>query len=374
MKTVYLLVIDAFGVGGAPDAAAYGDEGSNTYRAVAPYLNTYFLDKMGLKLAAGESYDGGLVGMCGRMTEKSKGKDTNTGHYELAGLVVEKPWKTYPDGFPDDVIKQLCEAWGVDGVLGNCAESGTEIVKRLGDEMTATGKPIVYTSADSVLQIACNVDKTPLEKLYEYCEKARKIMTDEHNVGRIIARPFLPDGKGGYYRTADRKDYGVAPFGKTLLDTLCEQGREVAAVGKINDIFCGRGVTMNLGGHTNAEVWDRVLAYREQRDGLVFANFVETDMLYGHRNDVKGYADCLNAFDERLGELISRLDYEDVIIVTADHGCDPSTPSTDHSREAVPLLVYGSRVEPGYIGELHGFDNVSRLVLNILDEKGATFN
>ena len=161
MKTVYLLVIDAFGVGGAPDAAAYGDEGSNTYRAVAPYLNTYFLDKMGLKLAAGECYDGGLVGMCGRMTEKSKGKDTNTGHYELAGLVVEKPWKTYPDGFPDEVIKQLCEAWGVDGVLGNCAESGTEIVKRLGDEMTATGKPIVYTSADSVLQIACNVDQDP---------------------------------------------------------------------------------------------------------------------------------------------------------------------------------------------------------------------
>ena len=374
MKTVYLLVIDAFGVGGAPDAAAYGDEGSNTYRAVAPYLNTYFLDKMGLKLAAGENYDGGLVGMCGRMTEKSKGKDTNTGHYELAGLVVETPWKTYPNGFPDDVIKSLCDAWGVSGVLGNCAESGTEIIKRLGDEMTSTGKPIVYTSADSVLQIACNVDVVPLEKLYEYCEKARSIMTGEHNVGRIIARPFLPDGKGGYYRTEDRKDYGGAPFGKTLLDILCEQGKEVAAVGKINDIFCGRGVTMNLGGHTNEEVWERVLGYREQRDGLVFANFVETDMLYGHRNDVKGYADCLNAFDERLGELISRLDYEDVIIVTADHGCDPSTPSTDHSREAVPLLVYGSRVEPGYIGELHGFDHVARLVLNILGEKGATFN
>ncbi|HIU97365.1 MAG TPA: phosphopentomutase [Candidatus Ornithoclostridium faecigallinarum] len=374
MKTVYLLVIDAFGVGGAPDAAAYGDEGSNTYRAVAPYLNTYFLDKMGLKLAAGENYDGGLVGMCGRMTEKSKGKDTNTGHYELAGLVVETPWKTYPNGFPDDVIKSLCDAWGVSGVLGNCAESGTEIIKRLGDEMTSTGKPIVYTSADSVLQIACNVDVVPLEKLYEYCEKARSIMTGEHNVGRIIARPFLPDGKGGYYRTEDRKDYGVAPFGKTLLDILCEHGKEVAAVGKINDIFCGRGVTMNLGGHTNEEVWERVLGYREQRDGLVFANFVETDMLYGHRNDVKGYADCLNAFDERLGELISRLDYEDVIIVTADHGCDPSTPSTDHSREAVPLLVYGSRVEPGYIGELHGFDHVARLVLNILGEKGATFN
>ena len=374
MKTVYLLVIDAFGVGGAPDAAVYGDEGSNTYRAVAPYLNTYFLDKMGLKLAAGENYDGGLVGMCGRMTEKSKGKDTNTGHYELAGLVVETPWRTYPNGFPDDVIKSLCEAWGVSGVLGNCAESGTEIVKRLGDEMTSTGKPIVYTSADSVLQIACNVDVVPLEKLYEYCEKARSIMTGEHNVGRIIARPFRPDGKGGYYRTEDRKDYGVAPFGKTLLDTLCEQGKEVAAVGKINDIFCGRGITMNLGGHTNEEVWERVLAYRERRDGLVFANFVETDMLYGHRNDVKGYAACLNAFDERLGELISRLDYEDVIIVTADHGCDPSTPSTDHSREAVPLLVYGSRVEPGYIGELHGFDHVARLVLNILGEKGATFN
>ena len=199
-------------------------------------------------------------------------------------------------------------------------------------------------------------------------------MTGEHAVGRVIARPFRPDGKGGYYRTADRRDYGVAPFGKTLLDTLFEQGREVAAVGKINDIFCGRGITMNLGGHTNEEVWDRVLAYSEKRDGLVFANFVETDMLYGHRNDVKGYADCLNAFDLRLGELISRLDYEDVVIVTADHGCDPSTPSTDHSREAVPLLVYGSRVEPGYIGELYGFDNVARLVLNILDEKGATFN
>lgn len=373
MKTVYLLVIDALGVGCAPDAAAYGDEGSNTYRAIAPHLNTFFLDEMGLKLAAGEKYDGGLIGMCGRMVERSVGKDTTTGHFELAGLINDKPNPVYPNGFPKEVTDALCAAWGVDELLGNCAESGTEIIKRLGDEMTATGKPIVYTSADSVLQIACNVDVVPLKKLYEYCEKAREIMCGEHNVGRVIARPFLPDGNGGYYRTADRKDYVSPPPGKTLLDVLCEQGREVAAVGKINDIFCGRGVTMNLGGHSNEEVWQRVLGYREKRDGLVFANFVETDMLYGHRNDVEGYAKCVNDFDVRLGELIGRLDYEDVIIVTADHGCDPSTPSTDHSREAVPLLVYGSRVEPGYIGELIGFDNVARLIVNILDEKGATF-
>lgn len=374
MKTVYLLVIDAFGVGGAPDAAAYGDEGSNTYRAVAPLLNTPHLDEMGLKLAAGDRYDGGLIGMCGAMTEKSVGKDTTTGHYELAGLVVNRPYPTYPHGFPQEVIDELCKAWGVTGVLGNCAASGTEIIQRLGDEMTATGKPIVYTSADSVLQIACNVERTPLERLYGYCESARGIMTGEHNVGRIIARPFAPDGKGGYYRTADRKDYGSPPFGETMLDVLCAQGREVAAVGKINDIFCARGITKNLGGHSNEEVWQRVLGYRESRDGLVFANFVETDMLYGHRNDVEGYAKCLNEFDVHLGELISRLDYEDVIIVTADHGCDPSTTSTDHSRERVPLLVYGNKVEPGYIGELYGFDNVARLVLNILDGKGVAFN
>lgn len=374
MKTVYLLVIDAFGIGNAADASEYGDSGSNTYQAVKNLLHTPGLDAMGLRLAAGDGYDGALVGMCGSMSEKSKGKDTTTGHYELAGLVTTRPYPTYPDGFPKQITDALCNAWGVDGILGNRAQSGTEIIKELGDEMTSSGKPIVYTSADSVLQVAANVDVIPLDRLYEMCEKARAIMTGEHNVARIIARPFKSDGKGGYYRTEDRKDFALKPFGKTMLNELAEQGMEVAAVGKINDIFCGSGVTLDLGGHTNEEVWRAVLDYREQRDGLVFANFVETDMLYGHRNDIEGYAKCVNDFDVHLSELMSKLDYEDVIIVTADHGCDPSTESTDHSREQVPLLVYGCTVEPGYIGHLDGFDNVSRLVLNILQGRGVTFN
>lgn len=368
MKTVYLLVIDSFGIGKAPDAAKYGDQGSDTYRAIAHIADIPNMRALGFDNIVGVDMTGveAPEGMYGALTETSAGKDTTTGHYELAGLVVKSPAPTYPDGFPDEIVKALCKAFGVPRILGNKAASGTEIIKELGDEMTKSGCPIVYTSADSVLQIACNVEVVPLDKLYGYCTAAREIMTGKHNVGRIIARPFTKNANGEYYRTGDRKDFAAPPFGETMLDRLSARGFEVCSAGKINDIFCGRGITRDLGGHSNDEVFDAVLAYKPERDGLVFANFVETDMLYGHRNDVVGYAECVSRFDARLPELCAKMGDEDIAVITADHGCDPSTASTDHSRERVPLLVFGKNVRASDLGQRTGFFNVAKLCENYL--------
>lgn len=365
MKTCYLIVLDSLGIGGATDAAAFGDEGSNTYKAIYPLVNAPCLHSLGLDNIDGLDFavhEKNPLASYARLIECSRGKDTTTGHYEIAGLIVKESYPVYPDGFPRRIIEKLCSAWGVGGVLGNKAASGTEIIKELGKEHETTGLPIVYTSADSVLQIAASVDTFGLDKLYDYCKKARAIMCGEDSVGRIIARPFSKDASGNYYRTPDRRDYGLQPPAKTVLDALSEKGVEVVSVGKINDIFCGCGITRALPAHGNREVGERLTEYKPERDALVFANFVDFDMLYGHRNDVKGYADCLNAFDTVLQRLLNKIGDDDILIITADHGCDPSTPSTDHSRENVPLLIYAKNKTSKNFGTMKGFYRIACLI------------
>lgn len=365
MKTCYLIVLDSLGIGGAADAAKFGDEGSNTYKAIYPYLKVPNLSALGFNNIDGLDFAMSVenpVADHARLVELSQGKDTTTGHYEIAGLIVKSPYPTYPDGFPEETVVRLCNAWGVDRVLGNKAASGTEIIKELGEEHERTGLPIIYTSADSVLQIAASVDTFGLDRLYDCCEKARKIMCGKDSVGRIIARPFSKDAEGNFYRTSDRRDYALKPPAKTVLNALSEQGVEVVSVGKICDIFCGYGITESLVAHGNKEVGEQILKFRAEKDSLVFANFVDFDMLYGHRNDVIGYAECLNAFDRILPSVISKIKDDDMLIITADHGCDPSTPSTDHSRENVPLLIYGKGRKGRNLGTIHGFYHIAEII------------
>lgn len=365
MKTCYLIVLDSLGIGGAADAAKFGDEGSNTYKAIYPYLKVPNLSALGFNNIDGLDFAMSVenpVADHACLVELSQGKDTTTGHYEIAGLIVKSPYPTYPDGFPEETVVRLCNAWGVDGVLGNKAASGTEIIKELGEEHERTGLPIIYTSADSVLQIAASVDTFGLERLYDCCEKARKIMCGKDSVGRIIARPFSKDAEGNFYRTADRRDYALKPPAKTVLNALSEQGVKVVSVGKINDIFCGYGITESLVAHGNKEVGEQILKFRAEKDSLVFANFVDFDMLYGHRNDIVGYAECLNAFDRILPSVISKIKDDDMLIITADHGCDPSTPSTDHSRENVPLLIYGKGRKGRNLGTIQGFYHIAEII------------
>lgn len=365
MKTCYLIVLDSLGIGGAADAAKFADEGSNTYKAIYPYLKVPNLSALGFNNIDGLDFAMSVenpVADHARLVELSQGKDTTTGHYEIAGLIVKSPYPTYPDGFPEETVVRLCNAWGVDRVLGNKAASGTEIIKELGEEHERTGLPIIYTSADSVLQIAASVDTFGLERLYDCCEKARKIMCGKDSVGRIIARPFSKDAEGNFYRTADRRDYALKPPAKTVLNALSEQGVEVVSVGKINDIFCGYGITESLVAHGNKEVGEQILEFRAEKDSLVFANFVDFDMLYGHRNDIVGYAECLNAFDRILPSVISNIKDDDMLIITADHGCDPSTPSTDHSRENVPLLIYGKGRKGRNLGTIQGLYHIAEII------------
>ena len=372
MKTCYLIVLDSLGIGGASDAAAFGDEGSNTYKAIYPYVNAPCLHSLGFDNIDGIDFGAPVVlpeASFARLVEKSAGKDTTTGHYEIAGLIVRSPHPTYPDGFPARIIDKLCAAWGVDGVLGNKAASGTEIIKELGEEHEKTGLPIVYTSADSVLQIAASVETFGLDRLYDCCEKARKIMSGKDSVGRIIARPFARDKQGKFYRTPDRRDYALLPPAKTVLNALAENGTEVVSVGKISDIFCGYGITKAIPAHGNKEVGDGILNYQAEKDALVFANFVDFDMVYGHRNDVKGYADCLNAFDGILPDILDKIGDDDMLIITADHGCDPSTPSTDHSRENVPLLIYTKGKKAKNLGTIDGFYYIAERIADFFGVK-----
>lgn len=306
------------------------------------------------------------AGAYGALVERSPGKDTTTGHWEIGGVVLERPFPTYPDGFPPEVMRPFEEAVG-SPVLGNVAASGTEIIDRLGAEHLATGRPIVYTSADSVFQIAAHVDVIPLETLYEICRVARELLRGEHEVGRVIARPF--EGRpGAFTRTPDRHDFSVLPPGPTVVDAIAEAGREVRGVGKISDIFAGRGVTSSRTTRSND---DGITAIVEELGaigrGLVFANLVEFDSSYGHRNDPAGYAAALEAFDRRLPEILAALGPHDVLIVTADHGNDPTTASTDHSRERVPVLVAGDAVEPGTaLGERESFADCGATVAELL--------
>ena len=370
MKRIFLIVLDSFGIGELPDADKFGDKGSNTLKSVSrsEKLSIPNLIKYGLGNIDGvdciEKADTPL-GVFARCAEKSMGKDTTVGHWEIAGVISSQPLPTYPNGFPDEVINEFKKLTGR-GVICNKPYSGTEVIKDYGQEHLDTGDLIVYTSADSVFQIAAHEDKVPLEELYKYCELARKMLVGKHGVGRVIARPFTTkDGK--FVRTANRRDFSLEPSGKTVLDALQKNGRDVIAVGKINDIFAGRGVTKHYPTHSNDEGIDVTLdLLKEDFYGLAFINLVDFDMVYGHRNDVDGYAFALSRFDLALPKITQGLRDDDLLIITADHGCDPGDVSTDHTREHVPLIMIGKGLTPKSLGTLESYSVVASTVAELL--------
>ena len=350
MKRVFLIVLDSVGIGEEPDAAEYGDVGSNTIKACSrsPYFSMPNMRKLGFfnidGMDIGEKEPHPTAAFA-RMQEQSKGKDTTIGHWEIAGHISPKPMPTYPNGFPQDVIDAFSKAVGR-GVLCNKPYSGTEVIKDYGEEHMKTGALIVYTSADSVFQIAAHEDIVPVEELYRYCKIAREILQGEHGVGRVIARPFIGT-PGNFTRTPRRHDFSLVPP-LTMLNQLQEAGKEVLSVGKIKDIFAGSGITDFVYTSGNEEGIERTLENMDREfEGLSFTNLVDYDMLYGHRNDVDGYAKALTYFDQRLPELLGKLRDDDLLMITADHGCDPSTPSTDHSREYTPFIMYGKNAPTG---------------------------
>jgi len=352
LKRAIVIVLDSAGIGELPDAEKYGDLGSNTIVNIAKNYDELRLPNM-KKLGLGNITDIPNVesqvdcsGAYGKMAERSAGKDTTTGHWELMGVTLKKAFPTYPYAFSEEIIKEFERLIGRE-TIGNVIASGTEIIERLGDEHVRTGKPIVYTSADSVFQIAVHEEVIPLAEFYDMCLKARNLLVGDHAVGRVIARPFV-GGSGNYTRTTNRKDFSLDPTGITLLDELKEKDFEVKAVGKIEDIFNKKGITDAVHTTSNTAGVDMTLEYMKQDfTGLIFTNLVDFDMLYGHRNNVKGYGDALMEFDARLPEVLDLMKEEDILMITADHGCDPTTPSTDHSREYVPLLVYGKKIKSG---------------------------
>jgi phosphopentomutase len=377
---VIVLVMDSAGCGEMPDAAEYGDQGANTLGHIASHLGGLPLPNLAslglgrlVDLRVPALQDVSVQGCYGRMHEASRGKDTTTGHWEMMGVVVENPFPTYPKGFPSGIIAEFERRAGRK-TLGNKAASGTEIIKELGDEHFRTGKPIVYTSADSVFQIACHEDVVPLEELYRICQSAREMLTGEHAVGRVIARPFA--GKpGAFARTPRRRDFALKPFRPTVLDALKAAGRMVYGVGKIDDIFATQGITEAVHSQGNGEsMRDTLAAVRERRDkGLIFTNLVDFDMLFGHRNDPKGYGEALKVFDAWLPELLAALTPEDVLMLTADHGNEATDVSTDHTREYVPLLAYGRNCRRGAdLGIRKSFADLGATVADLLDVKTST--
>ena len=369
MKRVFLIVLDSFGIGEMPDAEAYGDINVNTLRSVSqsPYFHMEHMRDMGLF-----QIDGVIVGekieqptaAYARMTERSRGKDTTIGHWEIAGIYSPKPLPTYPNGFPEEVLEEFRLRTGRD-ILCNKPYSGTQVIADYGDEHVRTGKLIVYTSADSVFQIAAHEDVVPVEQLYDYCRIARQILQGEHGVGRVIARPFA--GESGHYtRTPRRHDFSLLPPAVTMLDQLKAAGRDVIAVGKIQDIFVGKGITEHVYTSGNAEGIQQTLEYLDKDfEGLCFINLVDYDMLYGHRRDVDGYAKALAYFDEKLPEIQAHMRPEDILMITADHGCDPAyTKTTDHTREYTPFLMYGAPVVPGNRGTRPAFSDIGATVLD----------
>jgi phosphopentomutase len=355
-------------VGELPDAAAYGDQGSNTLGNIAGRvpLRVPALRSLGLGRVATIGTDGPApVGAFGRMAEVSPGKDSVTGHWELMGLVLERPFPVFPNGFPRDLIVEF-EKRIKRGTIGNKAASGTAIIDELGPEHVRTGKPIVYTSADSVFQIAAHEDVVPVAELYRYCDIAFELAARGLGVGRVIARPFV-GREGSFSRTANRRDFALTPFAETVLDKLTGQGVHVLAIGKVEDLFAGRGISSAVHTKSDEDGMNEVFrAMESQPAGLIFANLVDFDTVYGHRNDVAGYAANLERFDARLAALLPRLAPSDLLIVTADHGNDPSTPSTDHSREYVPLLVAGPSVAGGVdLGLRASFADLGQTIADI---------
>lgn len=368
MKRVFLIVLDSFGIGEMEDAAAYGDVNVNTLRSVStsPYFSLPNMRRLGLfdidGVSVGEKA-GTHSALIARMAESSRGKDTTIGHWEIAGIISPKPLPTYPEGFPKEVLDAFCEKTGR-GVLCNKPYSGTEVIRDYGEEHMRTGDLIVYTSADSVFQIAAHEEIVPAEQLYEYCRMAREILQGEHGVGRVIARPFTGE-PGNFVRTSGRHDFSIEPPEVTMLDQLKNAGKAVIGVGKIYDIFAGKSITEHVYTAGNAEGIERTLAYLDRDfEGLCFVNLVDYDMLYGHRRDIDGYAKALTAFDEKLPEILGKMREEDILMITADHGCDPAyTATTDHTREYTPFLMYGEKIAPENRGTRKTFADIGATVL-----------
>ncbi|EZH84017.1 phosphopentomutase [Aeromonas hydrophila] len=386
MKRTFILMMDSFGIGAAADADKFGDVGANTLGHIAKAcaageikgrgaLNLPNLSKLGLGHAgelasgtfpAGLNKDIDVVGAYGFAQELSSGKDTPSGHWEIAGVPVLFEWGYFTDhhnSFPQELLDAIVEKAGLPGYLGNCHASGTQVLDDLGEEHMRTGKPILYTSADSVFQIACHEETYGLEKLYELCHIVRELL-EPYNIGRVIARPFVGSGKGNFKRTGNRHDYSVLPPAPTVLDYMKEAGGQVVSIGKIADIYAQQGITKQVKGTGLTELWDRTLeevkAAGDQT--IVFTNFVDFDSSYGHRRDVKGYADALEYFDSRLPELFELLEDGDVVVLTADHGCDPTWGGTDHTREYIPVLFYGKPVKAGSVGRRETFADIGQSI------------
>ncbi len=372
-QRAFLIVLDSFGIGEMPDAAAFGDEGSNTLAAIrtSAAFDCPTLARLGLFDIDGVAPIDGApapIALRARMTERSGGKDTTIGHWEIAGLVTPTPMPTYPEGFPDEVLAEFTRRTGY-GVLCNQPYSGTDVIRDYGEEHLTTGKLIVYTSADSVFQIAAHEDIVPIDELYRVCEIVREILTNafdgRHAVGRVIARPF--EGTHPFQRTARRHDYSLTPPAPTMMDRIKDAGMDTIAVGKITDIFAGQGVTETLRTANNTEgmATTSSVAARDFH-GLCFTNLVDFDMVYGHRNNLDGYAAAMTAFDRWLADFLPMLREEDLLLITADHGCDPATPSTDHSREYTPLLVYSPTLAAKNLGTRDTFADIAATVLDWL--------
>ncbi len=381
MKRVFLIVLDSFGIGQMPDSEKFGDVNVNTLASCAKSNKLHIpnMRKLGLGNIEGAAVSGvaAPVGAYGRMAEKSMGKDTTIGHWELAGIVSPDPLPTYPEGFPEEVLEPFRQATGR-GVLANAPWSGTAVIEEYGKQHMETGDLIVYTSADSVFQIAAHEDIVPPEQLYEYCRIARKILQGKHGVGRVIARPFVGQ-PGSFKRTANRHDFSLEPTGETVLDAIKKAGLDSIGVGKIHDIFAGIGLTEHVYNQSNANGMEHTDHYAAQGfNGLCFVNLVDFDMQFGHRRDIDGYASALSEFDSWLGGFMEKLGDEDVVMITADHGCDPGyEQTTDHTREYVPLLVYGKQVKPADLGTRQSFSDVAATVAELLgvayDTPGVSF-
>ena len=383
MKRIFLIVLDSFGIGAMPDSEAFGDVGVNTLASCAASGELHIPNL----IAAGLGNIDGVTcldkaaaptGAVARLTEGSMGKDTTIGHWEIAGIISPEPLPTYPEGFPQDVLDAFTQATGR-GVLCNRPYSGTDVIRDYGQEQLDTGKWIVYTSADSVFQVAAHEEYIPLEELYEACRKARALLRGKHGVGRVIARPYVGNAKDGFQRTSNRHDFSLEPPKETMLDAISKAGLDTLAVGKIHDIFAGQGDTEHVFNKSNADGMAHTMDYaRRDFTGLCFVNLVDFDMLYGHRRDVAGYARALSEFDSWLGEFLPQLGSEDLVLITADHGCDPAyTATTDHTREYVPLIALGKNVRPVNLGTRKTFADIAATVTELLgvdfDTPGTSF-
>ena len=369
-RRVFLIVLDSFGIGEAPDAAKFDDVGCNTLRSItlSKEYNTPLMKEMGLFNIDGVDYMEGVektAGAYARLSEQSAGKDTTIGHWEIAGIISKNPLPTYPDGFPQDLLERFSELTGR-GILCNKPYSGTDVIRDYGKEHMETGRLIVYTSADSVFQIAAHEEIVPVEELYRYCEIARKLLTGEHGVGRVIARPFIGT-EGNFTRTPRRHDYSLMPPEATMMDALLQNGYATYGVGKIYDIFAGKGIEHTTRILNNIDGMEKTIALQEEDfNGLCFVNLVDFDMVYGHRNDIDGYAKAATKFDEQLKTFLSRMKDEDIVMITADHGCDPGFKGTDHSREYVPFLAYGKDIKENVnLGTRNSFADIAATIQDI---------